>query len=62
MKKIRLIIRKWLDRSNNKNVMGKKPEIIRDKLKEKMIGHISRLFEKKGERKKKKHNGRMNKD
>ena len=43
--------------------MGKKPEIIREKLKNKIIRHISRLFEtKKEERKKKKHNGRINKD
>ena len=43
--------------------MGKKPEIIREKLKNKIIRHISRLFEtKKEERKKKMHNGRINKD
>ena len=33
MKKIRPIIRKYFHRLINKNVIGKKPEIIRDKLK-----------------------------
>ena len=47
----------------NKNVMGKKPEIIRDKLKDKTIRDISRIFETKNEeRKKKKYTGRINKD
>ena len=32
MKKIRQIIRKRLDRLINKNMMAKKPEIIRDKV------------------------------
>ena len=63
MKKIRRIIRKWFDRLINTNVMGKKPEIIRDKLKDKIIRDISRLFgTKKEERKKKKYNGRINED
>ena len=43
--------------------MGKKPKIIRDKLKVKIINVIWTPFEtKKGERKKKKHNGRINVD
>ena len=67
IKKIRLIIVKWFDWLIDKNVMGKKPEIIRDKLKDKIIRDISRLFQtKEEERKKKKHNrinkGRINRD
>ena len=43
-------------------MIGKKPKIIRDKLKDKMINDIWTLFEtKKEKRKKKKHNGRINK-
>ena len=62
VKKIRLIIVKWFDWLIDKNVMGKKPEIIRDKLKDKIIRGISRLFQtKEEERKKKKHNSRINK-
>ena len=45
IQKIRPIIRKWFDRLINKNVMGKKPEIIRDKLKDKVIRDNSRPFE-----------------
>ena len=61
IKKIRLIIVKWFDWLIDKNVMGKKPEIIRDKLKDKIIRDISRLFQTEEERKKKKHNSRINK-
>ena len=44
-------------------MIRKKPQIIRDKLKHKIIRDISRLFEtKKEERKKKKYNGRINKN
>ena len=35
MKQIRPIIRKLFDQLINKNVMGKKPEIIRDRFKKK---------------------------
>ena len=43
--------------------MGKKPKIIIDKLKDETINDIWKLFEtKKEERKKNKHNDRMNKD
>ena len=43
--------------------MGKKPKIIRDRLKNKIIRDISRLFEtKKEERKCKKQNDRINRD
>ena len=63
MNKIRAIIRKWFDWLINTNVMGKKPELIRDKLKDKIIWDISRCFEtKKEKRKKKKYHGRINKD
>ena len=62
IKKIRLIIVKWFDWVIDKNVMGKKAEIIRDKLKDKIIRDISRLFQtKEEERKKKKRNSRINK-
>ena len=55
MKKIRPIIRKWFDCLINKNVMRKKPKIIRDKLKDKIINDICKLFgTKKEERKRKK--------
>ena len=50
------IIRKWFDWLINKNVIRKKPEIIRDKLKDNIIRDISRRFEpKKEERKKNMH-------
>ena len=63
MEKIRPIIRKWFDWLINKNVIRKKPEMIRDKIKDKIIRDISRRLEtKKEERKKKKHNGRINND
>ena len=63
MEKIRPIIRKCFHRLINKNVIGKKPEIIRDKLKNKVIIDISRIFEtKKEEKKKKNHNGRIKKN
>ena len=63
MKKIRPVIRKWFDRLINKNVMGKKSKIIRGKLKGNIIRDIRTLFEtNKEERKKKKHNGRINKN
>ena len=45
MKKIRPIIRKWFDRLIDKNVMGKKHKIIRDKLKDKIIRDIRTFFE-----------------
>ena len=45
MKKIRPVIRNWFDRLIKQNVMGKKPKIIRDKLKDKIINNIWTLFE-----------------
>ena len=61
MNKIRTIIRKWFDRLVNKNVMRKKPKIIRNKLKDEIINDIWTLFETKNEeRKKMKHDGRIN--
>ena len=64
MKKMRPVIRKWFGRLINTSVIQKKPEMIRrDKLKDKIIRDISRLFEtKKEERKNVKHNCRINKD
>ena len=35
----------WFDRLVKQNVIGKKPKIIRDKLKDKMIYDIRKLFE-----------------
>ena len=49
MKKIRPIIKKWFDRLINKNGMGKKPKIIRDKLKDEIINDIWTLLETKKE-------------
>ena len=40
VKKIRSVIRKLFDRLINKNVIEKKPKIIRDKLKDKIIHDI----------------------
>ena len=54
MKKVRAVIRKWFRWLLNKNVMWKKPAIIRDKLKDKIITYISKPFETKKEERKKK--------
>ena len=40
MKKIQAIIRNWFDWLIKQSVMGKKPNIIRDKLKDKIINNI----------------------
>ena len=40
MKKIQAIIRNWFDWLIKQSVMGKKPKIIRDKLKDKIINNI----------------------
>ena len=45
MKKIRPIIRKQIDRLIKQNVMEKKPKIIRDKIKYKIINDIWTPFE-----------------
>ena len=45
MKKIRPIKRNWFDRLIKRNVMGKKPKIIKDKLKDKIVNDIWTLFE-----------------
>ena len=50
MKKIRPIITKWFDQVINKNVMGKKPKIISDKLKDKIFNDIWILFETKNKK------------
>ena len=52
MKKIRPIIRKQFDRLINKNVIGKEPKIIRDKLQDKIINDNWTLFETRKRRKK----------
>ena len=57
LKRIRPIITKHLEWLINENVMEKKPEIIGDKLKDKIIRNIRTLFEtekEKEERKEKK--------
>ena len=45
MKKIRPVKRNWFDRLIKQNVMGKKPKIISDKLKDKIINDIWTLFD-----------------
>ena len=45
LKKIRPIIRNWFDRLIKQSVMGKKPKIIRDKLKDRIINDIWRHFD-----------------
>ena len=56
MKKIQAIIRNWFIWWIKQSVMGKKPNIIRDKLKDKIINNIWELFniEKEKEDRKKK--------
>ena len=51
MKKIRPIKRNWFDWLIKQSVMGKKPKIIRDKLKDKTINDIWIRFEAKKEKK-----------
>ena len=45
MKKKRSIIRKWFDLSINQNVLLKKPKIVTNKSKDKIVNDIWRLFE-----------------
>ena len=45
MKKIRSVVKNWFDRSIKQSVMGNKPEIIRDKLKDKIINGIWTIFD-----------------
>ena len=45
MKKIRTIKKTWFDRLIKQSMMGKKPKIIRDKLKDKIISDIWTLIE-----------------
>ena len=59
MKKIRSVVRNWFDQLIKQSVMGKKPKIIRDKLKDKIINVIWTIFDtekEREERKKKKQN------
>ena len=44
IKKIRQIIGNWFDWLIKQSVMGKKPKIIRDKLEDKIINDIWRIF------------------
>ena len=64
MKKIRPIIRNWLDQLIKQKVMVKKPKIIRDKLKDKLIKDIWILFDtaKEKQDRKKKQNEKTIKD
>ena len=48
-KKIKPIIKTWFDQSIEQNVMGNKPKIITDKLNNKIIADILKLFERKEE-------------
>ena len=45
IKKIRPIIRNWFDQLIKQNVMGEKPKIIKEKLKDKIINDIWTLCE-----------------
>ena len=59
MKKIRSVVRNWFDQLIKQSVMGKKPKIIRDKLKHKIMNVIWTIFDtekEREERKKKKQN------
>ena len=59
MKKIRSVVRNWFDQLIKQSVMGKKPKIIRDKLKDKIINVVWTIFDtekEREERKKKKQN------
>ena len=59
MKKIRSVVRNWFDQLIKQSVMEKKPKIIRDKLKDKIINVIWTIFDtekEREERKKKKQN------
>ena len=64
MKKIKAIKRNWFDRLIKQSVMGKKAKLIRDKLNDKIINDIWRLFdiEKEKEDRKKKQNQNITKD
>ena len=65
MKKLRPIIRNWFDQLIKQNVMRKKPKIITDKLKGKLINDIWKLFETEEEKedwRKKKQNEKIIKD
>ena len=64
MKKIRPIIRNWLDQLIKQKVMVKKPKIIRDKLKDKLTNDIWILFDtaKEKQDRKKKQNEKTIKD
>ena len=50
MKNIRHIIISWFDQSIVQNVMGNNPIMIRDRLKDKMITDILKLFKTKEEK------------
>ena len=54
MKKTGPIIRNWFNWLIKQNEMGKKPKMIRDKLKDKIINDIWTLFEAEEEKKKEK--------
>ena len=65
MKKLRPMIKNWFDQLINQNVMRKKPKIITDKLKVKLINDIWKLFETEEEKedwRKKKQNKKIIKD
>ena len=59
MKKIRPIKRNWFDRLIKQNLMGKKPKIIRDKLKDNIINDIWTLFETEEEKEDRKKRSKM---
>ena len=61
MKKIRPIIRNWFDWLIKQSVIGKKPKIIRDRLKDKIFNDIWQLFDAGKEKKTEKRRSKMKK-
>ena len=61
MKKIRPILRNWFDWLIKKSVIGKRPKIIRDRLKDKIFNDIWQLFDAGKEKRQKKKRSKMKK-
>ena len=61
MKKIRPIIRNWFDWLIKQSVIGKKPKIIRDRLKDTIFNDIWQLFDAGKEKKTEKRRSKMKK-
>ena len=61
MKKIRPILRNWFDWLIKQSVIGKRPKIIRDRLKDKIFNDIWQLFDAGKEKRQKKKRSKMKK-